>query len=148
MVDPTRSRIMSAIKGKDTKPEFLVRRALHQRGIRYRLHSKSMPGRPDMVLPRYEAIILVNGCFWHKHNCHLFNPNRSLSPAWSGKIEANVARDRRNLGYYLENGWKVMVVWECAVTGKSRRPLEKLVDSIVSWLKDEQASYSEICGFG
>ena len=146
MVDPARSRRMSAIKGKDTKPELIVRKALYKEGIRYRLHGKNLPGRPDLVLSRYRAIILINGCFWHKHNCHLFNPDRKLSPTWASKIEANVARDRRNLDYYLREDWRVMMIWECAVIGKTKLPLNALVDQVIGWLKSDRRGIVKITG--
>lgn len=103
--DPVRSKIMSAIKGKDTKPEILVRKALHQKGFRYGLHSNSLPGHPDILLRKYKAIIFVNGCFWHKHDCHLFNPNRTLSEPWKKKIDQNLSRDKRNIEFYIDSGW-------------------------------------------
>lgn len=135
MVDPVRSKIMASIKPKDTKPELTLRRALHRKGFRYRLHYKGLPGRPDLVLPKYNAIILVNGCFWHKHNCHLFNPQRRLSPAWDAKINNNVARDKKNLSLYKELGWKVLVIWECAIEGKTRRPISEVVNTAANWIQ-------------
>ena len=93
-----RSRIMSNIRGKDTRPEMTVRRGLHARGFRYRLHDRRLPGRPDLVFPRCHALILVHGCFWHGHNCHLFRWPESRAEFWRGKINGNKARDAVNLG--------------------------------------------------
>ena len=147
MISPERSRLMSSIKGKDTKPELIVRRALHRLGLRYRLHSKQLPGHPDLVLPKYNSIILINGCFWHKHNCHLFNPKRKLPPSWEEKINSNVARDKKNIDIYIKEGWKVLVIWECTVSGKTRRPLKNLTDRILDWLQSDTSKYLEITGF-
>ncbi len=146
MVDPTRSRIMSAIKGKNTKPELVLRKALHRKGIRYRIHLKTLPGCPDIVLSKQRAIILVNGCFWHKHNCHLFNPKRILPPAWNKKIDSNVERDKRNQDFYIAESWRVIIVWECAITGKTMLPIDKLTDQIINWLNNSQANFLEISG--
>jgi DNA mismatch endonuclease (patch repair protein) len=129
----TRSRMMSGIRGKHTGPELALRRALHRTGLRYRLHVRELPGRPDIVFPRFRAVILVQGCFWHRHAGCRFATNPASNRAfWQKKFAGNVRRDRKNLLLLLENGWRVAVIWECAI----RDPLE-VVDvgaRIVSWL--------------
>lgn len=130
----TRSKNMSRIRGKHTKPEQLIRSALHSRGFRYRLHSKDLPGKPDIVLPKYKAIIEVNGCFWHGHKCHLFHWPKSRTDFWREKITQNIRRDSENQ-IKLENmGWRVLVVWECSIKGKKRLNRDELIDRIVEWL--------------
>ena len=125
---------MSRIRGKDTKPELLLRHGLHARGLRYRLHRKDLPGRPDIVFPRYRAVILVHGCFWHGHDCPLFKLPATRQEFWAAKIKGNKARDARDIASLISTGWRVLVVWECALKGPGRRPIEAVLDGIVSWL--------------
>ena len=115
IVDPeTRSRMMAGIRGSNTKPEIALRKALHARGLRFRLHDKNLPGRPDIVLPKYRAVIFVNGCFWHRHEgCRYATMPATRSEFWKAKFRANVDRDKRNLNDLLEIGWRTLVVWEC-----------------------------------
>jgi DNA mismatch endonuclease (patch repair protein) len=111
-----RSRIMSRIKGRDTKPELVVRHYLHRCGFRYRLHDADLPGRPDIVLPRYGAVILVHGCFWHRHEgCADATTPGTNCDFWRTKFSANMARDQRTSQQLLDAGWRVAVVWECVV---------------------------------
>src|SRR5690606_24826420 len=124
----TRSRMMSAIKGKNTKPELTIRRGLHRRGLRYRLHVKSLPGRPDLVLPRFRAALLINGCFWHKHECHIFRWPEKDGDFWRQKLEENAARDARNIAKLREAGWRVLVIWERSVKGRPERDLTEVID--------------------
>lgn len=115
-----RGRMMSGIKGKDTKPEILVRQLLHRAGYRFRLHQKDLPGRPDLVLSRYNTALFVNGCFWHGHeDCHLFRLPKSRQDVWKVKISGNKARDLRKQTELFELGWRVGVVWECTLKGKT-----------------------------
>ena len=125
---------MSRIRGKDTKPELVVRRGLHARGFRFRLHRKDLPGKPDIVLPKHQAVILVQGCFWHGHDCHLFQWPRSRADWWQAKIESNMRRDKRNLQELMEEGWRILQIWECALTGKMRFPSEDMIDLAAAWL--------------
>ena len=127
--------MMSGISGKNTKPEMLIRKGLHRRGFRYRLHKSDLPGKPDLVFPKYKAIILINGCFWHQHDCHLFKWPSTREEFWRKKILGNKARDERNLKIYSELGWKVLVIWECAIKGKTRRPLSEVIETAVEWLQ-------------
>lgn len=131
----TRSRMMSGIKGRDTKPELLLRSALHRRGFRYRLHCKDLPGRPDLVLPKYSAIILLNGCFWHGHNCHLFKWPSTRREFWREKIGQNQARDLRNLEHYHRLGWRTLVVWECALKGKTKLGPNQVAEITTRWIQ-------------
>jgi DNA mismatch endonuclease (patch repair protein) len=109
-----RSWNMSRIKGKDTKPEIVLRSLLHRRGYRFRLHDRSLPGRPDIVLPRYRTVIFVNGCFWHRHpGCPMAYSPASRVDFWSSKFSATVARDERNEQKLRALGWHVITVWEC-----------------------------------
>lgn len=109
-----RSRIMSLIKSRDTKPELIVRRVTHRLGFRFRLHRTDLPGRPDIVLPKFAAIINVHGCFWHRHSCKGGQREPVSNVAyWQAKRARNVARDRRNLRLLRKQGWRVLVVWEC-----------------------------------
>lgn len=108
-----RSRNMAAIGPKDTAPELLVRRFLHSQGFRFRLHRKDLPGRPDIVLPKYRAVVMVNGCFWHHHGCKNSVWPRTRKEFWRAKIEATVDRDRRTVRMLRALGWRVIVVWEC-----------------------------------
>ena len=133
--DPkTRSRNMAAIRGKDTKPEILIRKELHRRGFRYRLHDKKLPGRPDIVLPRYKAVIQVNGCFWHGHDCSLFKVPGTRADFWLDKIESNQQRDQNNSAKLAELGWREATIWECALKGRLKIPLREICQNITVWL--------------
>lgn len=131
-----RSEVMSRISGKNTKPEMIVRRCLHRSGFRFRLHDKRLPGKPDLVLKKYEAVIFINGCFWHGHSCHLFKWPKTRVDFWKSKIESNQARDQRTLNALYDMGWRALVVFECALKGKSRLSNEDLISQISSWLLD------------
>ena len=131
----TRSRMMSGIKGKDTLPERLLRTELHKRGFRYRLHYKSLPGKPDLVLPRFKAIILIHGCFWHGHNCHLFKWPGTRPEFWKAKIDSNRVRDQRNLVIYRERGWRTLTVWECSLTGRTKLGTSQVAEIAARWIQ-------------
>lgn len=137
----TRSRMMSGIQGKNTKPEITIRKALHALGFRYRLHVKDLPGQPDLVLPKYNAILFVHGCFWHGHDCRYFKVPKSRTDFWLEKIIKNQERDLVQISELLNRGWRVLVVWECAVrhVAKDKEPV--LIDKVVEWLQG-----SEECG--
>lgn len=141
----TRSRMMSGIRGKNTKPEMMVRSALHQRGFRFRLHRRDLAGRPDLVFPRYNAVLFVNGCFWHGHDCHLFRWPKSREDFWRTKISTNIQRDVAQHRELMEAGWRVGVVWECALKGKIRKPLNVVADQCSIWLKSEEMTF-EVSG--
>ncbi len=129
-----RAEMMSGIKGKNTKPEILVRKALFKRGFRYRLHYKGLPGKPDLVFPKFRAVIFVNGCFWHGHACHLFKWPKSNSEFWKDKITGNQERDRQNIKKLKEQGWRTRVIWECALKGKSAYDINREIDTLSNWL--------------
>jgi len=134
----TRSRMMAAVKGKNTKPELIVRSALHRRGFRFRLHRKDLPGKPDLVFTGRSAVIFVHGCFWHGHDCHLFRWPKSREDFWRDKIAKNIERDRRQYHTLAETGWRIGVVWECALKGKTRLPFDSVADQRAMWLKSDK----------
>ena len=114
IVSSVRSRNMAAIRGKDTAPELAVRRILHAMGLRFRLHRKDLPGRPDIVLPKHRTVVFVHGCFWHRHeDCRYTTTPKTRQEFWQTKFDANVERDRRNRTDLLQLGWRVIVIWEC-----------------------------------
>lgn len=135
-----RSKNMRAIRQKNTRPEIVVRCFLHARGLRFRLHSKKLSGTPDIVLPKYRAVIFVHGCFWHGHNCHLFKLPQSRAEFWEEKINANRVRDERNIASLRDAGWRVVVIWECALKGRLRHPPETLQDELEKWIRFENES--------
>jgi len=127
-----RSRVMSRIGGKNTKPEMALRRGLHALGFRYRLHAKNLSGKPDLVFPRYSAVCFVNGCFWHQHpGCHLATTPSTRHDFWQEKFAANRQRDERNHRLLLEDRWRVAVVWECQL---KKHYLAETVISVAEWL--------------
>lgn len=128
-----RSRIMAAVRSRDTGPEMAVRRALHARGYRYRLHVKDLPGRPDIVLARHSAVVFVHGCFWHGHACTRFSLPATRAGWWAEKIERNRRRDARNARELRERGWRVFVVWECALKGRRARGPDEVAAILASW---------------
>ncbi len=130
----TRSRMMSGIRAKDTQPELIIRKALFREGFRYRLHEKRLPGRPDLVFPKYNAVIFIHGCFWHGHDCHLFKWPKTRKEFWRKKITRNKEVDQRNYKRLKEEGWHSITVWEWALKGKTRRPFEKVIARIAKWL--------------
>ena len=130
---------MSRIRGRDTKPEVLVRRGLHARGLRFRLHRKDLPGCPDLVFPRYRAVVLVHGCFWHGHQCHLFTLPETRTAFWSNKITSNVARDHRTQAALQQMGWRVLTIWECALRGTQRLDIEKVLETTTEFLVGQES---------
>jgi DNA mismatch endonuclease, patch repair protein len=126
----TRSRMMSGIRGKNTNPELIVRKHLHAEGFRFRLHDRSLPGAPDLVLPKYNAAVQVRGCFWHQHAaCKYAYMPKSNTDFWCDKLEGNVARDAKKDEALRELGWRVFVVWECDTS-------EELLDWLVTRIRD------------
>lgn len=116
-----RSALMSRIRSTNTKPEVLVRSALHRAGFRFRLYTKGLPGRPDIVLPKHGVVIFVHGCFWHRHGCALSSEPSTRRRFWQSKFDANVARDKRNTRALRRLGWRVLTVWECSLRTRSAR---------------------------
>jgi DNA mismatch endonuclease (patch repair protein) len=137
----TRSRMMAGIQGKNTKPELLLRSALHRLGLRYRLHAAGLPGRPDIVLQKYRAAIQVHGCFWHRHeHCAFSTKPASNSAFWRLKFSETIRRDRRNLEALRQAGWRVAIVWECSINGAGA---EVVARRILAWLRSRR-SFIEI----
>lgn len=123
--------MMAGIRGKDTSPELSVRKALHRLGFRFALHDRKLPGRPDIVLPRYCAVVFVHGCFWHRHyQCSYCTTPATRAEFWREKFEKNVERDQRNINKLKEQGWRVFVVWECGLKHEPERVLKKLARGI------------------
>ncbi|MGO1118890.1 very short patch repair endonuclease [Rhodovibrionaceae bacterium A322] len=137
----TRSRNMAAIRGTNTKPELIIRRGLHSRGFRYRLHNRKLHGRPDLVLSKYRAVIFVNGCFWHGHHCPLFKWPKTREEFWRDKIGGNVERDKRNQAALKASGWRIGIVWECALKGKHRLQTTNVLGLLGDWLEGNAADY-------
>ena len=133
-----RSRMMAGIKGKNTKPEKAVRSALHRLGFRFRIHRKDLPGKPDLVFPKYSSVIFVHGCFWHGHGCHLFKWPKTRSEFWRQKINSNVARDGERLSALLDGGWRVGTIWECALKGRTRLPIDAIAERCAAWLESSE----------
>ncbi|MGH1421597.1 MAG: very short patch repair endonuclease [Hyphomonas sp.] len=126
-----RSRMMSGIRGKNTKPELILRKILFRNGFRYRLHRKDLPGKPDIVLAKWNAAIFVHGCFWHRHSgCRLTTTPATRPEFWKQKFEANVDRDKRNKAQLLAAGWRVAIVWECGM----RKDPELIAARLSDWL--------------
>lgn len=132
----TRSRMMAGIKGRDTKPEWIIRRGLHRLGFRYRLYARELPGRPDLVLAKHRAVVFIHGCFWHGHDCPLFKWPKTREEFWRTKIGGNVDRDARAIDILTRQGWRVAIVWECALRGAGRDP-GAIVDRLAAWLEGD-----------
>jgi len=133
-----RSQVMASITAKDTKPEILIRKALHRKGYRFRLHDRSLPGTPDLTFRKFNAVIMVNGCFWHGHDCALFRMPATNRKFWSDKIRNNQERDRRVRAELLDSGWRVLIVWECSLKGKHRTRFGDLIATVENWLLSDQ----------
>jgi len=143
----TRSYNMSQISGKDTKPEMIVRKFLHNSGFRYRLHVKELPGKPDLVLPKYNSVIFVHGCFWHAHEgCKYFKIPETRTDWWKEKLFGNKERDEKHVRQLDEQGWNVITIWECELKPVSAK--ETLYKLISRLKKYEHTCYRHICGAG
>jgi DNA mismatch endonuclease (patch repair protein) len=128
-----RSERMSRIRSRDTKPELCVRRYLHSLGFRFRLHQKDLPGRPDLVLPKYRAVVFVQGCFWHGHHCQKGRVPATRGAFWKAKFEGNKTRDARNTRALRAAGWRVFTIWECELAKQVAR--ERALDRLVQKLR-------------
>ena len=138
-----RSRMMAGIRGADTKPELILRRGLHALGFRFRLHDRNLPGKPDIVFPRYKAVLFANGCFWHGHDCHLFKWPSTRAEFWHTKINRNREVDQRTSSALAEARWRQGIVWECALKGRGRQPFDSVIADCATWLRSE-VPYFEI----
>ncbi len=134
----TRSRMMSGIRSTDTKPERIIRRALHQLGLRYRLHSKSAPGKPDMLFKSHNAVVFVHGCFWHGHDCPYFRMPGTRTDFWKSKIAANRERDARVTRDLTVAGWRQLIIWECAIRGKKPEDVKRVVSRAERWIRSRK----------
>lgn len=141
-----RSRNMAAIKASNTSAEIYVRKILFSEGFRYRLNQKNLPGKPDVVLARYKTVVFIHGCFWHRHQCHLGSTPKSNTDFWIKKFNSNIDRDQRNIQSLLDLGWKVVIIWECAVKGKSKLLENNLRLRLSSSICDNSERYIEIDG--
>ena|SRR5579872_167855 len=130
-----RSYCMSQIRAANTKPERMLRTQLFLRGFRYRLHAKDLPGRPDLVFPKYRAVIFVHGCFWHGHNCRLFKMPATNAEFWMAKIAKNRQNDLRSMVALRREEWRVLTVWECALRSPGSYPPESLAHKAADWLR-------------
>ena len=127
-VSEQRSRNMSAIKSKNTKPEIAVRKLLHSMGYRFRLHRKDLPGSPDIVLPKYKTVIFVHGCFWHRHeNCKYASTPKTRKEFWEKKFRENINRDNLNQANLSLRGWKIIIIWECQLKGDKKKFMRDLL---------------------
>lgn len=132
---PQRSRMMASIRGKNTLPERALRLALFAKGFRYRLHVRGIAGSPDLVFPKYRAVLFVHGCFWHRHEgCRYATTPKSNAAFWELKFEGNISRDSRNVALLQAAGWRVGIVWECAL----KRSIPEAVDAVSLWLRGQQ----------
>ncbi len=129
---------MARIRGTDTKPEMTLRRGLHALGFRFRLNDRRLPGRPDIVFPRYRAVLLAHGCFWHGHDCHLHRLPGTRAEFWEAKIAGNRARDALVLQSLDRLGWRRGIVWECSLRGRSRLAPEEVISSCAEWLRSDR----------
>ena len=130
----TRSRMMAGIRGSNTKPELIIRRGLHALGFRYRLHDRRLAGRPDMVLPRYRAVIFIHGCFWHGHDCPLFRWPKTREAFWHEKIGRNRERDVETEAKLDHAGWRILKIWECSIRGTDRIGVDAVLPRAAEWL--------------
>lgn len=140
-----RSFNMSQIKGKNTKPELLIRKWLWANGYRYRLHYKNLPGKPDIVFLSRKKVIFVHGCFWHRHSCRYFKWPKSNSEFWRQKIEGNVEHDQKNSAALVASGWVYLIIWECAVKDIKKANLSEKLAKIGNMLEKFLASNNDRC---
>jgi DNA mismatch endonuclease (patch repair protein) len=136
--EEVRSKNMRAIQSKDTKPEIMIRKALHRKGIRYGLHNKKLPGTPDLHFKKYNAVLFVNGCFWHKHNCPRFKMPKSNIEYWKNKFNRNQIRDKEKIKELKSVGKRISIIWGCALKGKYSLPLEEVTEMMIHWLNSDE----------
>ncbi|MES0032100.1 very short patch repair endonuclease [Mesorhizobium sp. M0040] len=137
---------MSRIRSRDTVPEMAIRRALYARGLRFRLHRRDLPGRPDLYFPASRTAVFVHGCFWHAHACRLFRQPASRTAYWTPKLASNQERDRRSRAALEAAGIRVITVWECALRGRGRRPIDSVADELAGLILDPSRQSTEIGG--
>lgn len=132
----TRSRMMSGIKNKNTKPEMIIRSLLHKKGFRFRIHSSKLPGKPDIVLKKYFAVIFINGCFWHGHDCQLFKLPKTNRIFWEDKINYNKNNDKKVINNLKKSHWRICLIWECSIKN-SKNSLNDIIIQLEEWLKSD-----------
>ena len=137
---------MSRVRGRDTKPEMVIRRGLHARGLRFRLHCKDLPGRPDLVFPKYRTVVFVHGCFWHAHDCPMFKWPQTRKESWRGKINKNLERDRLAISRLKDQGWRVLTGWACALKGPGRCSLDDVLQRCEDFVLDTAQEIDAIGG--
>ena len=130
-----RSEVMAQIRGKNTEPEVRLRHALFALGLRYRLHVPDLPGRPDLVFPRYRAAVFINGCFWHGHGCDLFKWPKNNRAFWRSKITGNAQRDRRVRRQLTRDGWRTLTIWECSIRRGRAHQIPAVASRVERWLR-------------
>jgi DNA mismatch endonuclease (patch repair protein) len=146
MTAEQRAALMAKIRAKNTVPEITVRRILHGMGFRFRLHDARLPGKPDVVLPRHRTVVLVHGCFWHGHDCHLFRVPKSRAEWWRDKIDANRRRDTVVLAQLVDLGWRIVIVRECALKGRTRLALDALATALAEAIFSSFPTVTDIRG--
>ncbi|MHB8422341.1 MAG: very short patch repair endonuclease [Leptospirales bacterium] len=134
----TRSRMMRGIRSENTKPEIFIRKGLHREGFRYRLHDPKVTGHPDLVFPKYHAVLFIHGCFWHGHDCSLFRYPETRKKFWEEKIRRNRKRDADVRQILTDAGWRIGVVWECAMRGRRKMETADLIETLTDWLTGEE----------
>ncbi|MEM5470776.1 very short patch repair endonuclease [Hoeflea sp. AS60] len=132
---------MAAVKGKNTLPEIFLRQHLHKAGFRYRLHAKGLPGKPDLVFPKRKAVLFIHGCFWHGHGCHRFSWPKTREEFWRKKITGNMERDLRQQNMLRSLGWRVGIVWSCALQGKAKLSPKVIIDECAKWLNGPDETF-------
>ncbi len=138
-----RSDIMSSVKGKNTKPEVMLRKALFKKGFRYNLHTKLLEGKPDIYLKKYNAVIFFHGCFWHGHNCKAGALPKTRTEFWKNKIESNKCRDLNAIRSLHDKDYRILVVWGCSLKGKGKGRFEEVVNKTIKWLTSDN-DFNEI----
>ncbi len=131
---------MASVKNKNSKPEVNLRKALFAKGLRYRIHVKNLPGHPDVVFPRYQAVIFIHGCFWHHHGCKHGNLPATNTSFWRKKFHENVLRDRQNIAKLKRLGWRVKVIWSCQLKNRQKVYSDESLQDIMKWLVGEKFS--------
>ena len=136
-----RSRMMAGIRSERTQPEMFVRSSLHRRGFRFGRNSRGLVGKPDIVLPRWKVLVFVHGCFWHLHGCALSRVPGSNRDFWANKLSGNKARDEKTARKLIDEGWRILTVWECSLRGAmASRLFDPKADQVAHWIRDQRAS--------
>jgi len=140
LTPPKRSQLMARIRSKNTKPELLIRKGLHRMGFRYVLHDRRLVGKPDLVLPKWNAVIFIHGCFWHGHDCDLYRLPKTATDFWEAKVAANRIRDQHCVDALRGTGWRVLTIWECALKGKRNLGLDSILVRAAEWVRSDRSA--------